>query len=212
MKRILFGAVALTVILTLFGCGSSSPPPPPPHASILSSAANDGYIEVDTTGVPVQVAQGNTLASVFAGFDANSGHEFRAFLDFPLGGQDGQDVVPANAIIDSATLDIFIDNLTPLSLSSVPIFIDLLPPPTRNPLLVGDFTAPFVVSKTSDVAQIDVGHHRLIDVTQLMVQAQLGAFPHFQLRIQQDPAAPDGLVQIHEATTARAPLLTVFYH
>jgi hypothetical protein len=65
--------------------------------------------------------QGNT-PSVLAGIDPDTGFESRAFLDFPLTGAGG---IPGSAIINSATLDIFINSISirPAA-SSIPIRIE----------------------------------------------------------------------------------------
>jgi hypothetical protein len=215
MSRNLFAALTFSIILILSGCGSSGSSSPAPTFStqILSSAANDGDISVLNT-IPL-VTQGN-LASVFAGIDAASGTEYRAFLDFPLTGSGG---VPGSAIIDSATLDIFIDSLAiQPAANSVPIRIDLVTFPP-NPLLASDFSQTVLATKRSAIFRSDVNHHVVIDVTGLMAvaQAQVPPLPDFQVRISEDLSAIpdgtfDGLVEIHEATVGRAPLLGVIYH
>jgi len=208
MRKRLGMAFAILLLLILAGCGNDH------HSStfstqILSTLANDGDIELTpgNTFVVTQPPSGNQF--IRAGF-AGPTDEFRAFLDFNLTGAGG---VPGSAIIDSATLDIFIDALSPSSTGSVPIFIDLLNFPP-NPLLASDFSTAPVLRKNSFVAQSDVGFNVRFDVTQLMQQAQLGQFPHFQVRISQDPTAvADGLVQIHEGTlSSLAPELKVVYH
>jgi hypothetical protein len=208
MKRIFFAAVALSCIVWLSGCGSSSTP----HFStqILSSATNDG--DINLSAVP-QVAQGG-LASVFAGIDVTgavfpAGSEVRAFLDFPLNGADG---VPGNAIIEAATLDLFIDSLDlPVGVTTLPILIELVDLPTLT-LFPSYFNAPAsLATKASFVALADQGHHVRFDVFPLMAEAQRLGLSHFRVRILQDFVPVEGLVEIHEATVGRAPLLTVVY-
>lgn len=213
MNRKLLAALTVSIMLALSGCGSSGPPPSF-STQILSSAANDGDISA-INGVPQSPTQGN-LASVFAGIDAATGDEFRAFLDFPLTGSGG---VPRSAIIDSATLDIFIDSLAiQPAATSVPIRIDVVSFPP-NPLLPSDFNQTVLATRRSAIFRSDVNHHVLIDVTGLMavVQAQFPALLDFQVRVSEDLSAIpdgafDGLVEIHEATVGRAPLLDVVYH
>jgi hypothetical protein len=212
MSRNLFTALAFSILLTLSGCGSNSPAPTF-STQILSSAANDGDISILNT-IPL-VTQGN-LASVFAGIDAASGTEYRAFLDFPLTGSGG---VPGSAIIDSATLDIFIDSLAiQPTANSVPIRIDLVTFPP-HPLLASDFSQTVLATRRSAIFRSDVNHHVVIDISGLMAaaQAQVPPLPDFQVRISEDLSAIpdgtfDGLVEIHEATVGRAPLLGVIYH
>jgi hypothetical protein len=209
MKRGFGLAFVLVFLMVFAGCGGEHHSPPTFSTQILSTLANDGDIEL-TPGnsfIVTQPPAGNQF--IRAGF-AGLTDEFRAFLDFDLTGPGG---VPGSAIIDSATLDVFIDALSPTSTGSLPVFIDLLNFPP-NPLLNGDFSATPVLRKNSFIAQSDVGFNVRFDVTQLMQQAQLGQFPHFQVRISQDPTAvADGLVQIHEGTVSGlAPLLKVVYH
>jgi hypothetical protein len=127
MKKLLFAAVMLTLILAMSGCGGggSSNPQPSVVTQILSRAAFDGDIKVDPSNV-FTVTQGYP-SSVFAGINPVTGSEFRAFLDFPLTGS-----VPDNAFIESAILDIFIESIIiQPAANSIPIRIELVsfPPP-----------------------------------------------------------------------------------
>src|SRR5689334_22617058 len=124
MKRLLCAVLALSLLLVLPGCASDNSRPQTFSTQILSTLANDGDIELTTANAFIITQTPATpLQFVLAGFNATTGSEFRAFLDFNLTGAGG---VPGNAIIDDATLDLFIDALTPTSTGSVPIFIDLL--------------------------------------------------------------------------------------
>ncbi len=152
--------------------------------------------------------------SLFAGVVPATLDESRAFLDFPLGGPNG---VPLNASIVSATLDIVIDSISPGA--AVPLRIDLISFPP--PLIATDFdriiqpslasvVGPVITS--ADVFVPALNNHVLIDVTPLMVQAQVQAVPNFQIRILDDSGTP-GLIEIDDSTGANrlnfAPLLTV---
>ena len=214
MKRALFAAITGSILLVLAGCGGGGDNNPPPTfvAQILSRAANDGDIELDSRDV-YTVTQGN-LPSVFAGVDPVTDSEFRAFLDFPLTGADG---VPGDAIIDSASLDLFITSLTILpAASSIPIRIELVSFPPQT-LLASDFDAtlqPTLAATTviPPIARSDAGRHVIIDVTGLMVEAQRRGLSHFQVRILEDFGLVfPGLIEIDDATINRAPLLTVTY-
>jgi hypothetical protein len=218
MTRKLIAALTVSIMLVLTGCGDSNPPPSF-STRILSTVANDGDISVlNSVGQVTQGSQVNpaNLASVFAGIDAATGTEFRAFLDFSLSGSSG---VPRNAIIDSATLDIYIDSLAiQPAANSVPIRIDLVSFPP-NPLLVSDFNGPILATKRTFILRSDVNHHVRFDVTGLMAvaQAQVPSLLDFQVRISEDidalpDGAFDGLVEIHEATVQLAPHLEVIYH
>jgi len=211
MRRIFFAALALSITLFLSGCGGGSSSPPSSTTQILSTAANDGDIENDAAGA-FHVTQGN-VSSVFAGIDAATGSEFRAFLDFPLTGAGG---VPGNAVIESATLDIFLDSITQPTAASIPIRIDLVSFPPQT-LLASDYdrtVQPALTFARTFIVPADLNHHVTIDVTSLMVQAQIGGLTHFQVRILEDFGSniQDGLVEIDDTTVNRAPLLVVTYH
>lgn len=216
MKKILFAAVMMSLILAMSGCGGggggSSNPPPPIVTQILSHAAFDGDIQFDPPNL-FAIVQGNT-PSVLAGIDPASGSEMRAFLDFPLTGAGG---VPGGAIINSATLDIFIDSISiQPAASSIPIRIELVSFPPQT-LLASDFNRtiqPALAFTTviPPISRADVGRHVTVDVTSLMVEAQHRGLADFQIRILEDDGfAFTGLIQINDATINRAPLLTVSY-
>src|SRR5262245_5919109 len=109
--RILMTAAACAV-LGLAGCGGGDEGPPPAFSTqIFSDSSYDGDIEqTGPTSFTVTQGMSANVQTVLAGIDPVAGTEFRAFLDFPLGGSAG---VPADAVIDSATLEIFIDDLQP---------------------------------------------------------------------------------------------------
>jgi hypothetical protein len=208
----------MTCLLGLAGCGGGDNGPPPQIVTqIVSDAAYDGDIEQTTTSSFV-VTQGMSASvqTLFTGIDPVSGSEFRAFLDFPLGGPNG---VPGNAIIDSAFLEFLVDDVEPPA-GSVPVRVDLVAfqPPT---LLTSDFdrnAQPPLASVLiqGDVTRADIGHFVSVDVTPLMIRAQQLGLVDFQVRILEDlgPAIYT-LVEIDDATSAdrnsRAPLLTVTY-
>lgn len=215
MKKILFAAAMMSLILAMSGCGGggdSSPPPPSiVTTQILSRAAFDGDVRFDPPNL-FTIVQGNT-PSVFAGIDPAAGFEFRAFLDFPLTGAGG---VPGSAIINSATLDIFIDSIQPAAASSIPIRIELVTFPPQT-LLASDFDRtiqPAIAFTTiiPPIAVADVSRHVKVDVTSLMVEAQRRGLADFQIRILEDDGfAFRGLIEIDDTTINRAPLLTVSY-
>ena len=221
MKDIQIG-IAITVVcalLVLAGCGGNgNDVPPQVMTQILSDARFDGDIE-QTSSTSYTVTQGMSPAvqTVFAGIDPTVGSEFRAFLDFPLGGSDG---VPVNAIIDSAFLEVLVDNVIPDN-GSVPIRVELVAfqPPT---LIATDFDRTIqpplgAVLISGDVTAADIGHFVPVDVTPLMIQAQQLGLVDFQVRIMEDLGPPiSTLVEIDDTIAAdrpqRAPLLTVTYH
>ncbi|ABQ24480.1 hypothetical protein [Geotalea uraniireducens] len=217
MKRMLLAAVMAIIVLTVTGCGDDSSVPPRIVTQILSDPVFDGDIAQDVNGA-FTITQGmsSTVQSVFAGINPATGTEFRAFLDFPLRGVDG---VPVNASIVSATLDIVIDSIQPLS-GTVPIRIELVffQPPT---LQASDFDRAILlpltfVTITPPISQADVGNHVAVDVTPLMTEAQIRGLDNFQIRILEDlgPVSP-GLIEIDDSTGVNrdvlAPLLEVTY-
>ena len=185
---------------------------------ILSNPRFDGDIE-QTSPTSYIVTQGMSpsVQSVLAGIDPTVRTEFRAFLNFPLGGSFG---VPANAIIESAFLEVLVDNVIPGN-GSVPIRVELVA--FQPPTLIGtDFDRTFLpplaaVLVSGNVTVADIGQFVAVDVTSLMIQAQHRGVVDFQVRIMEDLGpASFTLIVIDDAITAdrpqRAPLLTVTYH
>lgn len=216
MKRIVVALVLTILTLTMPGCGGSSSPPPNIVTQIFSDPAFDGDISKDpVTGlVTITQGMGPSVQSVFAGVNPASGVEYRAFLDFPLTGAGG---VPGNAVIVSATLDLFITSKTS---GTIPILIDLVS--FQPPTLVGtDYDRAILLPLASvtispPITSADVGTHVAVDVTQLMKEAQRLGHTDFQVRILEDLNAVNlGRIEISDPTGAnsgaQAPLLEVTY-
>ena len=220
MKAYALLIAAVSPLLGLCGCGGGDSGGERPQivSYVLSDAAYDGDIEQTSPGAYV-VTQGmsSTVQTVFAGIDPATGDEFRAFLDFPLSGNGG---VPGHAIIDSAFLEFFVDDVEPPN-GSVPIRVDLVSfqPPT---LFGTDFdrnAQPPVASMLipGDITRGDVGNFVTVDVTPLMIRVQQLGLLDFQVRVMEDlgPAILT-IMEIDDSTGAdrssRAPLLTVTYH
>lgn len=202
MKRLVLLSVVAFLGLTLFGCGNSSPQPQLFSTQVLSNAAFDGDIERDPLTSTLTITQGNP-GSVFVGFDPRTGTETRAFLDFSLS------TVPVNAIINSATVHIFVNSIRFSGLPAVvPVSIDLVSfdPPT---LIGADFSRPLILTVpiTPPLATSDIGMDVAVDITSLMVEAQRQRLPALQLRLVAETAG--GLVEINDTTVA--PQLTVTY-
>lgn len=213
MKRTIFAALMLFMLLALAACGGGDNSPPVSTTQTLSDPVFDGEIErTPTADIIRQGMSFPTLQSVFAGIDPVTGTETRAFLNFPL-----TDVVPVNAVIVSASLDIFIKSIQPTT-GSIPILIDLVDfqPPT---LVASDFDRTILLplaSLSTTIFQSDLGQHVIIDVTPLMKEAQLRTLPDFQIRILEDLGLVNpGLIEIEDSTatpadrTSFAPLLRV---
>ena len=210
---------AASSLIALAGCGGGGDNIDQPdivQTQILSDSGFDGDIE--QTGPDTAVVtqgMGPNVQNVLAGIDPNTGDEFRAFLHFPLGGTGG---VPANARIDSAFLEVFIDDLDPTN-AVVPVRVELVS--FQQPMVATDFdrTAqpPLAfVTLSPRLGPSDVGKYVPIDVTPLMVEAQRRGLADFQVRIMEDLGpAIDGLFAIDDTTGSNrgktAPLLTVNY-
>ena len=206
-------------LLCLVGCGDNGDGVPPQvMTQILSDSRFDGDIEhTSPTSYTVTQGMSPSVQSIFAGINPAAGSEFRAFLDFPLSGSGG---VPGNAIIDSAFLEVLVNNVIP-SNGSVPIRVELVAfqPPT---LIATDFDRTAqpplgAVLVSGDVTAADIGQFVAVDVTPLMVQAQQLGLVDFQVRIMEDLGPPIfTLIEIDDTIEAdrpqRAPLLTVTYH
>jgi len=208
-------------VLSLSGCGGGGDgniqPPPSVTTQILSDPRFDGDIEqVSDTQFTITQPAAQTVFAGIDGSDPMNPTEFRAFLDFPLSGSGG---VPANASIDSASLEFYVDDLQPIA-GKLPLRVDLVAfqPPT---LIASDYdrgAQPALASVivTPDISSADVGKFVPIDVTALMVEAQRRGLVDFQVRIMEDlgPAIPV-LMIIDDSTgsnrASRAPLLTVTY-
>ena len=216
-------AAAIILACALFGlsaCGGGDGDRGPQTfiTRILSDSSYDGDIQQTGPGTYV-VTQGmsSTVQSIFAGIDPGGGTEYRAFLDFPLTGQDG---VPGDALIQSAFLDLYIDDLQPTT-ATLPVLIELVSfdPPT---LIETDFDRtqqPPLASITISppIGRSDVGNIASIDVTPLMQEAQRRGLANFQIRIMEDLVpAVSALMELDDTTgpdrQARAPLLTVTYY
>jgi len=222
MKRTFLAAIMMFMAVALTGCGDEHEgghPPPPIVTDILSDSVLDGDIVQNPSGV-FTVTQGMTqsVQSVFAGIDPATGAEYRAFLDFPLTGSGG---VPGNANIESATLDIVIKGIQPLT-GTIPIRIDLvnLQPPTLVAANFSTTSLAALATITIPIFQTDLGKHVFVDVTSLMSEAQRLVLPNFQIRILLDFAAVSGSavsgrIEIDDTTGADrgalAPLLQVTY-
>lgn len=214
MKRTFFAVLAALMILTLSGCGNDYDGPWALTTSILSDPTYDGDIQQNADSGAFTVTQVDAQR-LYAGIDPVSGDEYRAFLDFPLTGADG---IPEDAIIESAYLDIFINDIEMrFSSNTIPLRIDLVSfqPPD---LIWSDFDRPALESTTvrPPISRADFDRHVTIDVTSLMIEAQRRGLADFQVRIMEDfGIVTPGLIEINDTTginrSTLAPLLKVRY-
>jgi hypothetical protein len=159
--------------------------PPSPvlvTANILSDLPSDGDIAFDTVLNSFIVTISPT--EVLFGVDSANPHqpEYHCFLTFPLDGITGQPVVPGDAVIVSAFLQVFVDQVD--FASTVPTFLDLIQYPFRG-LSSADFDAPLFTPgsfRTLNFFSSDQGNFVTIDVTGLMEIAQAATLLDFQTR------------------------------
>jgi hypothetical protein len=145
----------------------------PVTVNILSDPASDGDIEFNPFYYTFTVTTGPP--EVFFGEDSANEDlpEFRAFLTFPLDGFTGQPVVPDNAVIVSATLEVLVSQVH--FASTIPTFLDLVQYPFRS-LSAADFDTPILTPtsyRTLDFFDTDQENFVSIDVTQLMQEVQV---------------------------------------
>jgi hypothetical protein len=212
MRKI--GILAIVGVLALFldGCGggSGSSGPTTVFIQTLSAQSADGDIGFTPPPPPggsFLISQASITKNVLFGIDS-FGTEYRAFLDFPLDGSNGGGVVPLSAVIVSADIEVFVNDIT--YSSTVPTLLDLVPFPFTG-LTPTDFDSPPLLSRTPfNLFRSDVNNFVRIDVTPLMIEAQRQGLPSLQLRFLLDfvPGAA-GLVNLNDGPASTAPLLTV---
>jgi hypothetical protein len=214
MKKPYFLGLLAIVLLLLAGCGGGGGgggDARPVHvAYIFSSQPTDGDIAFDAVSQVYTITNGpHTLFFGIDDLDPNF-PEFRAFLDFPLDGSTGAEVVPADASIVSATLEVFVTEVSFAPL--VPTLIDLVPYPISG-LRVEDFDAPPLQTLQINLFPSDQGAIVAIDVTLLMQEAQSLGLSDLQLRFVLDLATDIGFVGLDDQPTVSltAPQLIVEY-
>ncbi len=214
MKKLLILGMALALTATLAGCGGGGNAATTVVTQIFSDPTADGDIAHDPGPLETfTISTASTTLGVLVGIAPLSVIEYRGFLDFPLGGAGG---VPAGAIIVSATLEIFINQVVVAAPATpVPILMDLVSfqPPTLIASDFDDVALPPLASRTFNVFTTDEGFFVPIDVTGLMQEAQRRVLPDFQVRLLLDFSATSGRIEIDDRPTVRAtaPLLTVEY-
>jgi len=205
---LLLGILAVTLLIV--SCGDGGNPQPVIEAHIFSDQPTDGDIAFDPVLQSFTVTNGpETLFFGIDDLDPNL-PEYRAFLDFPLDGYTGGDVIPANAGIVSATLEVFINEVS--FASDVPALLDLVSYPIFG-LRVEDFDSLPLSSQSLDFFASDLGTIVSIDVTSLMQEAQRLGLTDLQLRFVLDFVTNIGFVGIEDlpSVSTTAPLLTVNY-
>ena len=212
IKKLFHLGLLSILLLTLASCegGRNHHDGPVYIADILSDQPSDGDIAFDPVRQAFSITNGpNTL---FFGIDDQDPNlpEFRAFLDFPLDGSTGADVVPSHAKIVSATLEVFVSEVSYAPV--IPTLIDLVTY-SLSGLQAGDFNSPPLLTKTTNFFSADQGAIVAINVTPLLQEAQRLGLPDFQIRFILDLAEDIGFVGIddHPTVSLTAPRLIVDY-
>ena len=212
MKKFIRIGVVAVVMLFIAACGGGGGDSRTIFvAQILSDQPADGDIAFNPVSQTFTVNNGPD--TLFFGIDDLNPNlpEYRAFLDFPLDGSTGEDIVPADAVIVSATLEVFINEVSFATV--VPAWVDLVSYPVSG-LRPQDFDSPPLGSRPLDLFPSDHGNFVSIDVTNLMREAQRQGLADLQVRFLLDLAVSDiGFVGIEDrpSITLTAPRLTVEY-
>lgn len=148
-------------------------------ASLLSDQPSDGDIAFDPVQNSYTITQGPDTLLFGIDFANANEPEYRAFLDFPLDGSTGQDVIPLNATIRSASLTVFVNRIN--FAAAVPVLLDLVQYPVSG-LTPVDFASDPLAVRAFTLLQTDVGRDVVIDVTALMAEAQFRGLADLQLR------------------------------
>ena len=208
-----FSLLAILILgaVSIIASGGGSNPQPIFVAEIFSNQPTDGDIAFDDVLQSFTITNGP--GTLFFGIDDSDPNlpEYRAFLDFPLDGSTGEEEIPINATIVSATLEVFINRVSFAPI--VPTLLDLVSYPIRG-LRVGDFDSLPRLSQSLDFFfDSDPGTIVSINVTPLMQEAQRLGLPDFQVRFVLDFTTDVGFVVIEDLPfdPSTAPLLTVRY-
>jgi len=207
MRKIGILGLVGVLALVLSGCGGGSD-----RTTVVIQSLSDQPVDGDigfTAPGTFTISQADVTRNVLYGIDSG-GTEFQAFLDFPLNGSNGGGVVPLSAVIVSADIEVFVDNVT-IS-SSVPTLLDLVSFPVTG-LTSADFNSVPLLTRTPfNILSSDINNFVRIDVTSLMSEAQDRGLRNLQLRFLLDfVLGASGLVELDDGVAGRAPLLTVEY-
>lgn len=214
MRKAIVLGMALVLAVALVGCGGGGEVAATVVAGVYSDPAVDGdvaYDPVDITYTAHHASGTGGTGSVWFGIDNGAVHtpEYAGFLDFPLDGSTGGDIVPSNATIVSADIEVFVTDVS--YARTVPVLLDLVDI-TGSPS--ADFNSDYLAYRSLDFFSTDKDNYVRIDVTPLMREAQRLRRPHLQLRFLLDLSVSSGLVEIDDRGTVNStrPLLTVEYY
>jgi hypothetical protein len=213
-KAFIPGMFVVILLAMLSACRIDSRDPYNPSVTHIFSDLNaDGDIAYIIPQDRFIVSSAVTTGTVLAGIDPVNDDEYRGFLDFDLREVHG---VPYHAEIESATLEIFINDVSlPYYETVVPLILDLVyfQPPT---LIESDFNRsiqPPLLSLPLDIWRSDEGTMVAVDVTAFMVEVQNQGYSDFQVRLVLDSIiATSGLIEIEDNIPETAPMLKVVYH
>lgn len=149
--------------------------------SILSDQPTDGDIALDPAQGSFTITQGPDTLLFGIDSDLFNQPEYRAFLDFPLDGSTGDATIPADAVIVSATLTLFV-NFVDFA-AAVPVLVDLVEYSVLTGLVPGDYSSAPLAVLSFDLFDSDTGQDVVFNVTALMDQAQLSGLSDLQLRL-----------------------------
>ena len=212
MKKFLRLCLITVVMLSGVACGGGGGDS---RTIFIAQTFSDQTVDGDIAFDPV--LQTSTISNgpdtLFFGIDDLNPNlpEYRAFLDFPLDGSNGGDVIPANAVIVSATLELFLNEVN--FATTVPTLLDLVLYHVPG-LTPQDFNSPPLMFQRLNFFRSDQGKFVTIDVTPLMREAQRLGLSNFQVRFLLDSDISNiGFVGIEDrpSITLTAPLLTVEY-
>ena len=138
--------------------------------------ANDPYLGFIVTRWP------DTRGTIFFGVDSGNPNIpfYRSFLDFPLDGSTDGPVIPLDAAIVSATLDLFVNSVS--FAGTIPASVDLVFFSPATGLTPDLYYQPPYASRPVDFFSSDQSQFVPIDVTSLMAEAQYRGFSDFQVR------------------------------
>ena len=210
-KVFLLSAILLVGVIAIIASGGGGSNPQPVYkASIYSDQSTDGDIAFDPVQQSFTITNGPE--TLFFGIDDSDPNrsEYRAFLDFPLDGSTGEEIIPLNARIVSATLEVYINEVSFASV--IPTLLDLVSYPISG-LRVEDFDSSPLQYLSLDFFASDSGKFVSINVTPLMRKAQRLGLSDFQVRFILDFNTDIGFVGIEDlpSDASTAPLLIVRY-
>ena len=205
MIRKMFVMIMVLSFAVLAGCGGGDAPRQF-TGQVPRDQANDADIARSSAGDLITPAATNRNVL----FGVSPGTEYRAFLDFPLDGSSGGSIIPANARIVSADLEVFVNSVNVTT--PIPTLLDLVTYSLAIGPVSADFASQPIAFRSLTFIPSDQGNFVRIDVTSLVAAALVNRLPDVQFRFLYDFVSnANGLVEIADGVSATAPLLTITY-